>query len=82
MSESKIKSEKSDNIDIGKGENGLTPKQTVLDKLTEHYSTRYHKSQARNFFGLGDESEYEKRVEANLAKAEEMLNNETNESED
>ena len=67
---------------IGEGENGLTPYQTVLDKLTAHYSTRYEKNQARNFFGLGDESEYEKRVEANKAKAEEMLNNETNESED
>ena len=67
---------------IGEGENGLTPYQTVLDKLTAHYSTRYEKNQARNFFGLGDESEYENRVEANKAKAEEMLNNETNESED
>lgn len=67
---------------IGEGENGLTPYQTVLDKLTAHYSTRYQKNQARNFFGLGDESEYEKRVEANRVKAEEMLNNETNESED
>ena len=67
---------------IGEGENGLTPKQTVLDKLTAHYSTPYYRDKARNFFGLGDESEYEKRVQANKAKAEEMLNNETNESED
>lgn len=67
---------------IGEGENGLTPYQTVLDKLTEHYSSRFAKSEARNFFGLGNESEYEKRVQANKAKAEEMLNNETDESED
>lgn len=67
---------------IGEGENGLTPKQTVLDKLTEHYSTRYNKSQARNFFGLGDESEYEKRVEANRAKAEEIIDKETEETDE
>lgn len=67
---------------IGKGEGLLSPKQTALEKLAEHYSIRYNKNPVRTFFGLGDESEYEKRVEANRAKAEEMLNNETNESED
>ena len=67
---------------IGEGENGLTPYQTVLDKLTAHYSTRYQKSQARNFFGLGDESEYEKRVQANKEKAEEIIDNETEETDE
>jgi hypothetical protein len=67
---------------IGEGENGLTPYQTVLDKLTAHYSTRYQKSQARNFFGLGDESEYEKRVEANREKAEEIIDKEAKETDE
>ncbi len=67
---------------IGEGENGLTPKQTVLDKLTAHYSTRYQKNQARNFFGLGDESEYEKRVEANKVKAKEIIDKETEETDE
>lgn len=67
---------------IGEGENGLTPKQTVLDKLTAHYSTRYQKNQARNFFGLGDESEYKKRVEANKVKAKEIIDKETEETDE
>ena len=67
---------------VGEGENGLTPYTTVLEKLTEHYSMRYNKNPVRPFFGLGDESEYEKRVEANRAKAEEILNNETEETDE
>ena len=67
---------------VGEGENGLTPKQTVLEKLTYHYSIRYNKNAARNFFGLGDEREYQKRVEANMKKAEKLVDAEDNESEE
>jgi hypothetical protein len=65
---------------VGEGENGLTPKQTVLEKLTDHYKIRYNKNDARNFFGLGDESEYQKRVEANMKKAEKLVDAEDKES--
>lgn len=65
---------------VGEGENGLTPKQTVLEKLTDHYKIRYYKNDARNFFGLGDESEYQKRIEANMKKAEKLVDAEDKES--
>jgi ParB/RepB/Spo0J family partition protein len=65
---------------VGEGENGLTPKQTVLEKLTDHYKIRYYKNDARNFFGLGDESEYQKRVETNMKKAEKLVDAEDKES--
>jgi ParB/RepB/Spo0J family partition protein len=58
---------------VGEGENGLTPKQTVLEKLTDHYNIRYNKNDARNFFGLGDESEYQKRIDANMEKARKII---------
>lgn len=58
---------------VGEGENGLTPKQTVLEKLTDHYKIRYYKNEARNFFGLGDESEYQKRIDANMEKARKII---------
>lgn len=61
---------------VGEGENGLTPKQTVLEKLTDHYNIRYNKNDARNFFGLGDESEYQKRVDANMEKARKIIKKE------
>lgn len=67
---------------VGEGENGLTPKQTVLEKLTYHYSIRYNKNSARNFFGLGDESKYQKRIEANMKKAEKLVDAEDKESEE
>ena len=58
---------------VGEGENGLTPKQTVLEKLTDHYKIRYYKNDARNFFGLGDENEYQKRIDANMEKARKII---------
>lgn len=65
---------------VGEGEDGLTPKQTVLEKLTDHYSIHYNKNDARNFFGLGDESEYQKRVEANMKKARKIIEKEDKEN--
>ena len=65
---------------VGEGEDGLTPKQTVLEKLTDHYNIRYNKNDARNFFGLGDESEYQKRVEANMEKARKIIEKEDKEN--
>lgn len=65
---------------VGEGEDGLTPKQTVLEKLTDHYSIRYNKNDARNFFGLGDENEYQKRVEANMKKARKIIEKEDKEN--
>ncbi len=65
---------------VGEGENGLTPKQTVLEKLTDHYNIRYNKNDARNFFGLGDESEYQKRIDANMEKAEKLVDAEDKEN--
>lgn len=65
---------------VGEGEDGLTPKQTVLEKLTDHYNIRYNKNGARNFFGLGDESEYQKRVEANMEKARKIIEKEDKEN--
>ena len=65
---------------VGEGENGLTPKQTVLEKLTDHYNIRYNKNDARNFFGLGDESEYQKRVDANMEKARKIIEKEDKEN--
>lgn len=64
---------------VGEGENGLTPKQTVLEKLTDHYNIRYYKNDARNFFGLGDESEYQKRIDANMEKARKIIEKEDKE---
>lgn len=61
---------------VGEGENGLTPKQTVIEKLTDHYNIRYNKNDARNFFGLGDESEYQKRIDANMEKARKIIEKE------
>ena len=61
---------------VGEGENGLTPKQTVLEKLTDHYNIRYNKNDARNFFGLGDDSEYQKRIDANMEKARKIIEKE------
>ena len=63
-----------------KGENGLTPKQTVIEKLTDHYNIRYNKNDARNFFGLGDESEYQKRIDANMEKARKIIEKEDQEN--
>ena len=65
---------------VGEGENGLTPKQTVLEKLTDHYNIRYNKNDARNFFGLGDESEYHKRIDANMEKARKIIEKEDKEN--
>ena len=65
---------------VGEGENGLTPKQTVLEKLTDHYKIRYNKNDARNFFGLGDESEYQKRIDANMKKARKIIEKEDKEN--
>ena len=65
---------------VGEGENGLTPKQTVLEKLTDHYNIRYNKNDARNFFGLGDESEYQNRIEANMEKARKIIEKEDKEN--
>ena len=65
---------------IGEGEDGLTPKQTVLEKLTDHYNIRYNKNDARNFFGLGDESEYQKRIDANMEKARKIIEKEDKEN--
>lgn len=65
---------------VGEGENGLTPKQTVLEKLTDHYNIRYNKNDARNFFGIGDESEYQKRIEANMEKARKIIEKEDKEN--
>lgn len=65
---------------VGEGENGLTPKQTVLEKLTDHYNIRYNKNDARNFFGLGDESEYQKRIDANMEKARKIIEKEDKEN--
>lgn len=65
---------------VGEGENGLTPEQTVIEKLTDHYSIRYNKNDARNFFGLGDESEYQKRVDANMKKARKIIEKEDKEN--
>ena len=65
---------------VGEGENGLTPKQTVLEKLTDHYKIRYYKNEARNFFGLGDESEYQKRIDANMKKARKIIEKEDKEN--
>lgn len=65
---------------VGEGENGLTPKQTVLEKLTDHYNIRYNKNDARNFFGLGDESEYQKRIDANMEKARKIIEKEDQEN--
>ena len=65
---------------VGEGENGLTPKQTVLEKLTDHYNIRYNKNDARNFFGLGDESEYQKRIDANMEKARKIIEKEYQEN--
>jgi ParB/RepB/Spo0J family partition protein len=65
---------------VGEGEDGLTPKQTVLEKLTDHYNIRYNKNDARNFFGLGDESEYQKRIDANMEKARKIIEKEDQEN--
>lgn len=65
---------------VGEGENGLTPKQTVLEKLTDHYNIRYNKNDARNFFCLGDESEYQKRIDANMGKARKIIEKEDQEN--
>ena len=65
---------------VGEGENGLTPKQTVIEKLTDHYNIRYNKNDARNFFGLGDESEYQKRIDANMEKARKIIEKEDRET--
>lgn len=65
---------------VGEGEDGLTPKQTVLEKLTDHYNIRYNKNDARNFFGLGDESEYQKRIDANMEKARKIIEKEDKEN--
>lgn len=65
---------------VGEGENGLTPKQTVLEKLTDLYNIRYNKNDARNFFGLGDESEYQKRIDANMEKARKIIEKEDQEN--
>lgn len=65
---------------VGECENGLTPKQTVLEKLTDHYNIRYNKNDARNFFGLGDESEYQNRIEANMEKARKIIEKEDKEN--
>lgn len=67
---------------LGEGENGLTPYQTVLGKLTDHYNIRYNKNDARNFFGLGDESEYQKRINANMEKARKIIEKEDKENEE
>ena len=61
---------------VGEGENGLTPKQTVLEKLTDHYKIRYNKNDARNFFGLGSEDEWQKRIESNMEKARKIIEKE------
>lgn len=65
---------------VGEGEDGLTPKQTVLEKLTDHYNIRYNKNDARNFFDLGDESEYQKRIDANMEKARKIIEKEDKEN--
>ncbi|MDY6387814.1 MAG: hypothetical protein SPL21_10105, partial [Fibrobacter sp.] len=65
---------------VGEGENGLTPYQTVLEKLIDHYNIRYNKNDARNFFGLGDESEYQKRIDANMEKARKIIEKEDQEN--
>jgi len=65
---------------VGEGEDGLTPKQTVLEKLTDHYNIRCNKNDARNFFGLGDESEYQKRIDANMGKARKIIEKEDKEN--
>lgn len=65
---------------VGEGEDGLTPKQTVLEKLTDHYNIRYNKNDARNFFELGDESEYQKRIDANMEKARKIIEKEDKEN--
>lgn len=65
---------------VGEGEDGLTPNQTVIEKLTDHYNIRYNKNDARNFFGLGDESEYQKRVDANMKKARKIIEKEDEEN--
>ena len=65
---------------VGEGEDGLTPKQTVLEKLTDHYNIRYNKNDARNFFGLGDEGEYQKRIDANMEKARKIIEKEDKEN--
>ena len=59
-----------------RGDDYLSFDQEFIEALANNYSSRYERGKAREFFGLGSEDEWQKRIEANKEKARKIIEKE------
>lgn len=59
-----------------RGDDYLSFNQEFIEALANNYSSRYERGKAREFFGLGSEDEWQKRIEANKEKARKIIEKE------
>ncbi|WP_173384987.1 hypothetical protein, partial [Fibrobacter succinogenes] len=59
-----------------RGDDYLSFNQEFIEALSSNYSSRYERGKAREFFGLGSEDEWQKRIEANKEKARKIIEKE------
>ena len=59
-----------------RGDDYLSFNQEFIEALANNYNSRYERGKAREFFGLGSEDEWQKRIEANKEKARKIIEKE------